>query len=103
MVPDEPAREAWERISAAIQKAAQDSAEFGGPANDDPKLNNEDTVRSWDIYVYASFPSKSAVYIANSKTGKMWAARFACDDDECTNILESRPGEDRVASCGVAS
>jgi hypothetical protein len=66
----------WERVSGLIQRAAQQSNLFGGPANDDPKADDADTVRSYDIRVWGSFPLKSTVIIYNEKTGNAWSAGF---------------------------
>ncbi len=74
----------WERVSGMIQKAAQDSKSFGGPANDDPKEDDADTVRSWNIFIYASFPSKSTVVIANDKLGEMWEAQYEVKNGNVT-------------------
>lgn len=66
----------WERVSGLIQRAAQQSSQFGGPANDDPKADDAQTVRSYDIRVWGSFPDKSQVIIYNEKTGDAWRADF---------------------------
>ncbi|TAM90626.1 hypothetical protein EPN42_05645 [bacterium] len=81
----------WERISGLIQKAAQASELFGGPADDDPKLNSEETVRSWDIYIYASYPSKNTVVIGNDKLGKLWIASYEVDDDGDVSFSDVKP------------
>lgn len=67
----------WERLSGLIQRAAQQSSMFGGPANDDPKADDADTVRSYDIRVWGSFPAENRVVIYNEKTGDAWSATFA--------------------------
>jgi len=59
----------WEQIRGLVQRAAQRSDFFGGPANDDPKADDADTVRSYDIQVWGSFPSENRVVIYNDKTG----------------------------------
>jgi hypothetical protein len=66
----------WERLSGLIQRAAQQSNLFGGPANDDPKADDADTVRSYDIRVWGSFPAQNRVVIYNEKTGDAWSASF---------------------------
>ncbi len=70
----------WERISVMIQKAAQSSSMFGGPADDDPKEDSATTVRSWDIFIYASYPADGSVVIANDKLGKLWQTSYAVKD-----------------------
>lgn len=74
----------WEQISGLIQRAAQKSALFGGPANDDPTDDDADTVRSYDIRVFGSFPSEKRVVIYNDKTGGAWSATFALDHGNVT-------------------
>jgi hypothetical protein len=74
----------WERISGLIQRAAQQSNLFGGPANDDPKADDADTVRSYDIQVWGSFPARSNVIIYNSKTGDAWSTDFSLKNGEVT-------------------
>jgi hypothetical protein len=74
----------WERVSGLIQRAAQQSDLFGGPANDDPKADDADTVRSYDIRVWGSFPAENRVIIYNEKSGDAWSASFAIAAGEVT-------------------
>jgi hypothetical protein len=74
----------WEQVRGLIQRAAQRSNSFGGPANDDPKADDADTVRSYDIQVWGSFPTENRVVIYNDKTGGAWSANFTIDHGNVT-------------------
>ncbi len=62
----------WERVSELVSNAARRCADFGG--------NSEQPC--WFISIWASYPEKNAVVIANTDSGKLWLARYEIDDED---------------------
>src|ERR1700694_5325699 len=77
----------WERTSELVLNAARAHADFGGGV---------DGVDTWCISLWASYPDKSAVVIANSTSGKLWVARYAIDADDNVTFSAIKPAESSV-------
>ncbi|MGD0053360.1 MAG: hypothetical protein ABSD03_16265, partial [Vulcanimicrobiaceae bacterium] len=84
----------WERTSELITLAARACPDFGGAEGSDDY--------AYYISIWASFPEKSAVVIANSNTGKLWLARYAIDEIDGQDVVTFPVVKDAKSSITVA-